>query len=81
MEAIGLPEAYILMNTDVGAEADVLNRLRKVEGVQEAFSLWGVYGIIARIKADSMDALTAIIKDKLHISKIHSKLTIVVTET
>jgi DNA-binding Lrp family transcriptional regulator len=71
----------VLLNTDIGAEADVLSKLRMVEGVQEAHRLLGVYDIIARVKADSLDALTGIIKERLHISRVHSKLTIVVTET
>jgi len=74
-----VPTAYVLLNTDIGAEAEVLGKLKRMEGVQEAFRLLGVYDIIARVKAESMDALTHIIT-KLHISKVHSKLTIVVTE-
>jgi DNA-binding Lrp family transcriptional regulator len=76
-----LPLAYVLLNTEIGAEADVLKALRKIEGVQEAFNLFGVYDIIARIKVDSMDKLSRIISEKLQISKIHSKLTVIVTET
>ncbi len=76
-----MPMAYVLLNTEIGAENDVLKAVRKVEGVQEAFTLWGVYDIIARVKADTMDKLTHIINDKLQISKVHSKLTVVITET
>jgi len=76
-----LPLAYVLLNTEIGAEADVLKTLRKIEGVQEAFNLVGIYDIIARIKADSMDKLRHIVSEKLRISKVHSKLTVIVTET
>ena len=73
--------AYVLLNTEIGAEGDVLKAVKNVEGVQEAFNLWGVYDIIARVKADSMDKLVKIINEKLQISKVHTKLTVVVTET
>lgn len=76
-----MPLAYVLLNTEIGAEADVLKTLRKIEGVQEAFNLVGIYDIIARIKADSMDKLRHIVSEKLRISKVHSKLTVIVTET
>ena len=76
-----MPLAYVLLNTEIGAEADVLKALRKIEGVQEAFNLLGIYDIIARIKADSMDKLKHIVSEKLQISKVHSKLTVIVTET
>jgi DNA-binding Lrp family transcriptional regulator len=76
-----VPVAYVLFNTDIGAEVDVLARLREVEGVQEAHRLVGVYDIIARVKADSTDALRSIVNQNLRISRVHSKLTVVVTET
>jgi hypothetical protein len=76
-----LPIAYVFLNTDIGPEADVLASLRKVEGVLEAHRLLGVYGIIARVKADSVDGLKSIVSQKLHINRVHSRLTVVVTET
>ena len=75
-----LPGAYVLLNTEIGAQADVMRVLRKTEGVQEAFHLTGIYDIIARVNADSMDKLTKIINGKLKIDRVHSKLTVVVTE-
>ena len=76
-----MPAAYVLLNTEIGAEASVLKALRSVEGVQEAFSLWGIYDIIARVKADSMEKLTSILSEKFQISNIHSRLTVIITES
>ena len=76
-----MPTAYVLINTEIGAEADVLKALKKVEGVEEAFNLWGVYDIIASIKADTVDKLKYIITRKIEkIGKVHSKLTMIITE-
>jgi DNA-binding Lrp family transcriptional regulator len=76
-----MPSAYVLINTEIGAEADVLKALKKVEGVEEAFNLWGVYDIIASIKADTVDKLKYIITRKIEtIGKVHSKLTMIITE-
>jgi len=36
-----MPMAYVLINTELGSEADVLTNLRKVEGVEEAFNVYG----------------------------------------
>jgi DNA-binding Lrp family transcriptional regulator len=76
-----LPKAYVLMNTEIGAEGEVLKALKQTEGVAEAFNLAGVYDIIAQVKADTMDKLTQIITEDLQISKVHSKLTVIVSET
>ncbi|MCJ7561154.1 Lrp/AsnC ligand binding domain-containing protein [Candidatus Bathyarchaeota archaeon] len=59
-----MPAAYVLLNTEIGAESDVLEALKKVEGVEEAHNLLGVYDIIASIKADTMDKLVHIITKK-----------------
>ena len=76
-----MPSAYILLNTEIGAENQVLKALKKIEGVEEAHNLWGVYDIIANIKADSMEKLKFIITKKIQkIGKINSKLTMMTTE-
>jgi DNA-binding Lrp family transcriptional regulator len=76
-----MPTAYILINTEIGAEKQVLKALKKVEGVEEAHSLWGVYDIIASVKAESMDALKYIITNPIEkISGITSKLTMLTNE-
>ncbi len=76
-----MPTAFILLNTEIGAEAEVVKALKKVEGVETAFNLWGVYDIIASIRADSMDKLSFIINREIEkISKIHSKLTMIIND-
>jgi DNA-binding Lrp family transcriptional regulator len=77
-----VPTAYVLLNTEIGAEAEVVRELKKVEGVESAYNLWGVYDVIAHIKADSMDGLSEIINRKIErIHKVHSKLTMIVSDT
>ena len=77
-----MPAAYVLLNTEIGAAPGVLEALKAVEGVEEAHNLWGVYDIIASIKADTLDKLTYIITKKIEqIGKVNAKLTMIVTET
>ncbi len=76
-----MPTAYVLLNTEIGAENEVVNELKKVEGVESAFNLWGVYDVIASVKSDSMDGLSDIINRKIEkIDKVHSKLTMIISE-
>ena len=76
-----MPTAYILLNTEIGAEKQVLRALRKIEGVAEAHSLWGVYDIIANIEAESMEKLRYIITKRIgKISRLNSKLTMIITD-
>ncbi len=76
-----MPTAYILLNTEIGAENQVLKALRKIEGVEEAHNLWGVYDIIANVQVDTMDKLRNIITKRIEkIGRINSKLTMIITE-
>jgi DNA-binding Lrp family transcriptional regulator len=75
-----MPTAFILLNTEIGAEREVLEKLRATDGVQEAYSLLGIYDIIARIKTDTPEKLTKVLNEKFDIGKVHSKLTIIASE-
>ena len=76
-----MPSAYVLLNTEIGAKNQVLKDLRQIPGVAEAYYLWGVYDIIAAVKAESVNELTQIInKQKAKVGQIHSKLTMIVSD-
>jgi DNA-binding Lrp family transcriptional regulator len=76
-----MPIAYILVNTTIGSEKQVLRALKEVEGVKEVHTLWGVYDLIANVKADSMESLRQIITQRIEkIGNINSKLTMIVAE-
>ena len=68
--------AFVLINTEIGSEEEVLNELNKVEGVEEAYCAYGVYDIIVKIKADNMDKLKDIITWKVRkLNNVRSTLT------
>jgi len=76
-----MPTAYILVNTEIRAEKQVLEALKKIQGVEEAHSLWGVYDIIANVSADSAEELKNILTSQIEkINKINSKLTMMIGE-
>ena len=76
-----MPTAYIFLNTEIGAENQVFKALKKVEGVEEVHNLWGVYDIIANVKAESMEELKFIITKRIEkIGKINSKLTMIISK-
>lgn len=52
-----MPRAFVLVNAESGAEEQVLNELRAVEGVEESYFSYGVYDIIVKVKADDMEHL------------------------
>ena len=76
-----MPMAYVLINAEIGAEADVLQSLKKIEGVEEAYTVYGVYDIVTKIKAESMDELKEIVTWQIRrLDRVRSTLTMIVIE-
>lgn len=76
-----MPTAFALINAEIGSEDEVLKALKNVEGVIEAYTVYGVYDIVAKIKAESMDKLKEIITWKIRrLDKVRSTLTMIVIE-
>lgn len=79
---MNVPLAFVLINSEIGAEDEVLNALKKVEGVEEAYVVYGVYDIVAKIRAESMDKLREIVTWKIRrLNRVRSTLTMVVVES
>ena len=75
-----MPTAFVLVNTEIGSENEVLTALKKVDGVQEAHSVYGVYDIVAKIQADSIDKLKEIVTWHIRrLDKVRSTLTMITT--
>lgn len=74
-----MPEAFVMVTTEIGAEANVLKDLKKIEGVVEANAVYGVYDIIVRVKADTMDKLKEIVTWHVRrVDKVRNTLTLIV---
>ena len=76
-----MPIAYVLINTETGSMENVLEAMKKVDGVDEAHMLYGVYDIVAKVKADTMDKLKETVTWKIRkLEKVQSTLTMIVIE-
>ena len=76
-----LPLAFVLINAEIGSEDDVLTELRKLGNVKESYVVYGVYDIVAKVEAESMDKLKEIVTWKIRrLDKVRSTLTMIVVE-
>jgi len=70
-----------MMNAEVGSEAEVLKKLKKTAGVKEAYLVYGVYDIVAKVEAETMKKLREVIASKIRgIDGVGSTLTMIVIE-
>ena len=71
--------AFILINTNLGADAEVGDALRKVDEVKEVYGVYGVYDVVVRIEADTLEQLKATISSKIRtLENVRSTLTMIV---
>jgi DNA-binding Lrp family transcriptional regulator len=76
-----MPKAYVLINVESGFEDDVLRELKTIEGVDEAYFSYGVYDIITKVKAETMEMLKDMVTKRIRsLPKVRSTLTLILME-
>lgn len=76
-----MPKAFVLINVESGSETDVVDQIKKVEGVEEAYYSYGVYDVISKVKADSMEKLKDMVTRKIRtLDHVRSTLTLIMME-
>ena len=54
-------KAFVLINTELGQEAAVVEALDHVHGINDVQPLYGIYDVIAEVGAESMDKVKEIV--------------------
>ncbi|GBC74789.1 hypothetical protein HRbin06_00096 [archaeon HR06] len=77
-----MPKAFVLINADLGAEEELVRELKAIENVKEVYVVYGVYDIIVKIEADSMDKVKETVTWRIRrLEKVRSTLTMIVVES
>jgi DNA-binding Lrp family transcriptional regulator len=71
--------AYVLVNTEE-YDVQLMKALKKIKGVEEAYPLYGVYDIIAKTKADTMDEIKEIHSKIRKLDRVRQTLTMIAHE-
>ena len=76
-----MQRAYVLLNVETGSEDNVLKQLKSLGVVEEAYVSYGVYDLIIKIKADTMEELKEVVTRKIRTTnQVQSTLTLIMTE-
>jgi DNA-binding Lrp family transcriptional regulator len=74
--------AFVLINADLGAEEELVKEIKNTENVKEVYIVYGVYDIVAKIEADTMEKVKETITWKIRrLEKVRSTLTMIVVES
>ena len=70
-------KAFVLVNTDLGSEAELQSELKKIEGIVGVYQVYGVYGMVVQIEANSDQELKEIIFSRVRtLKRVRSTLTL-----
>ena len=76
-----MPTAYVLINCDLGSEESIIGEMKKLSQTVEVNGVYGVYDIVAKVRADTMENLRETITWQVRkIDKVRSTLTMIVIE-
>jgi len=76
-----MPMAFVLINSETGAEDTVIRALKKIEAVKETYKVYGVHDIVAKVEADTMDELEKAITWRIRrVDKIQTTQTMIVSK-
>lgn len=74
-----MSKAFVLINAEMGAEAEVLKAVSQIPEVKEAHLVYGVYDIITFVEAATMQELKDVISWKIRrLNKVRSTITMIV---
>ncbi len=75
-------KAFVLINAELGSEDQLIQRLRSIPNVTEVFFVYGVYDIVVKVEAETMEKVKDTITSQIRrLEKVRSTLTMVVVES
>ena len=73
--------AYVLVNCDLGFDAEIIDEIKQVKDVKEVRGVFGAHDILVKVESDSGESLRETITWKIRkINRVRSTLTLMVTE-
>jgi len=72
-----MTKAFVLINTNLGSEAELQSEVKKIEGIVGVHQVYGVYDAVVEVEAESDQKLKEIIFSRIRTLKhVRSTLTL-----
>ena len=73
--------AFILINAELGQETNVIEILEKIPAVKETNHVYGVYDLVVKVEAESMEVLKEVLHLRIRpVEGVRSTMTLIVTD-
>jgi len=71
---------YVLLNTEPSQMESVLEEIKEIDGVEEAYMVYGLYDICAKVKTEIPQQLKGIVQKIRSQENVSSTLTLMVVQ-
>ncbi|MCH9041953.1 MAG: Lrp/AsnC ligand binding domain-containing protein [Nitrosopumilus sp.] len=73
-----MTDAYVMLNCDLGAEAEIIEKLKELEQVADVFETIGTHDMLIKLKADNFEQIREIVsRDIQKLPKVRSTSTLI----
>jgi len=69
-------KGFILLNCDLGSEEYILEELKQMQGIKNAYLTFGAYDVIAEIQTEGQDDFEKVIATVRKLSRVVSTMTL-----
>ena len=74
-----MASAYLLLNVETGTDEEALDSLKPIQEVKEARMVYGVYDIVVRVEAETMEELKNVVSWTIRrLDRVRSTMTMII---
>lgn len=71
-------KAYVLLNTELGKEPEVIKAMKGANEVKNIYSLYGIYDIIVEVEAETMEKVKEVVFNRIRrLDNVKSTITLI----
>jgi DNA-binding Lrp family transcriptional regulator len=71
-------KAYVLLNTELGKEPEVVAAIKGAKEIRNVYSLYGIYDIIVEVEAETMDRIKEVVFNRIRrLDNVKSTITLI----
>lgn len=71
-------KAYVLLNTELGKEPEVIKAMKGAMEVKNIYSLYGIYDVIVEVEAETMEKVKEVVFNRIRrLDNVKSTITLI----
>ncbi len=73
-----MTDAYVMLNCELGAEAEIIEKLKEIEQVSDVFETIGTHDMLVKLQADNFEKIREIVSFNIQkLPKVRSTSTLI----